>query len=54
MEQVMDAICRYTPGAALTLEYNPRLGIRREEVWEDILWLRCCAEQAKKCKENTR
>ena len=54
MEQVLALICRHTPRAALTLEYNPRLGIRREEVWEDILWLRCCTEQAKKCKENTR
>ncbi len=54
MEQVVDAICRHTPRAALTLEYNPRLGITQAEVWEDIQWLRCRVEQAKKCKENTQ
>lgn len=51
MEGVLAQICRYTPAAALTLEYNPRLGISEEEVREDIQWLRCCTEQAKS-KEN--
>lgn len=44
MEQVAALIRRHTPGAALTLEYNPRLGITEGEVWEDIRWLRCRTE----------
>lgn len=52
MEWVMAAICRHTPRATLTLEYNPRLGITNEEVQEDIQWLRCRAENAKREKEN--
>ena len=45
MEQVLTQICHHTPTAALTLEYNPRLGISGEEVWEDIQWLRRRVEQ---------
>lgn len=52
MEQILAQICRHTPAAALTLEYNPRLGITGEEVWEDIQWLRRCVEQAQEHKEN--
>lgn len=52
MERTVSAICRHTPRAALTLEYNPRFGITNEEVWEDIQWLRRCAEKAKREKEN--
>lgn len=48
MERTVSAICRHTPAAALTLEYNPRLGISNEEVWEDIQWLRRCAENGEK------
>jgi len=48
MERTVSAICRHTPRAALTLEYNPRLGISNEEVWEDIQWLRRCAENGEK------
>ena len=44
MEQVLAEIRSCTPNAALTLEYNPRLGITQEEVWEDIQWLRCRVE----------
>ncbi len=44
MEGLLRTICSRTPGAALTLEYNPRLGITQEEVWEDIQWLRCRVE----------
>ena len=51
MEQVVAAICRHTPRAALTLEYNPRLGISNGEVGEDIKWLRC-ADNVKRKKEN--
>ena len=52
MEQVVAAICRHTPRAALTLEYNPRLGITNGEVGKDIQWLRRCAENAKREKGN--
>lgn len=44
MEQVAALIRHHTPNAALTLEYNPRLGITEGEVWEDIRWLRCRTE----------
>ena len=47
MEQILAEISCHTPDAALTLEYNPRLGITGEEVWEDIQWLRRCVEPAK-------
>ena len=40
MEQLLRTICANTPNAALTLEYNPRLGITNQEVWEDIRWMR--------------
>ena len=45
MAEIVDEIRRCTPRAALTLEYNPRLGINGEEVWEDIQWLRRRVEQ---------
>ena len=40
------------PEWQLTLEYDPRLGIIGEEVWEDIQWLRRRVEQAQEHKEN--
>ena len=46
MESVLVQICHHTPRAALTMEYNPRLGITEREVWEDIQWLRRCVEKA--------
>lgn len=52
MERILAVIGRLTPRAVLTLEYNPRLGITNEEVWEDIRWLRCREKQAKEHKEN--
>ena len=40
MEQLLHRIRALTPTAALTLEYNPRLGITNEDVWEDIRWMK--------------
>lgn len=40
IERLLHTIRTYTPNAALTLEYNPRLGITNEEVQEDVQWMR--------------
>lgn len=52
MEQIIRLAERLTPGAALTLEYNPRLGITAQEVREDIRWLSTRAANSNEQKER--
>ena len=52
MEQIIGLTARLTPNAVLTLEYNPRLEISTQEVWEDIQWLKLLVEKNNEQKER--